>query len=143
MKYRLNGKGEEELSSLTLARYFSALFRASGGNIGAALRMWIACIKKVRGDTFDLSLPTVPDDSALRHLRPEWSAVLTQLLLHKQLTEQRLVTISDIPRFTLLDHLGTLGRMGLVTETQKQVLEIHPAVVLPLAERLSKKGLLP
>lgn len=142
MKFQLGSKREEDISPLTLARHFSSIFDESQGNIGAALRAWLAQIRKVRGDLLEIAPRARANFGALDALRPEWTAVLTQLILHKQLTETRLEEISGLPRHALRPDLTTLVRMGLVTETQKQVLELAPHMVHPVIGALTRRGII-
>lgn len=141
LKFALEGKEEAELSDLTLARLFSRHFDYSYGHVGAALRSWITHVRKVSSSSLDVRTPNGERWELLDELRPSLKALLVQLVLHKSLSRERLVHVTGERRVTLEHEVGTLIRMGLVTESQ-HALSINPFVHHAVIGRLSKRGLL-
>ena len=124
-KLRLGGKGEDELSAWRLARLFNTYFDYSRGNLAAALLGWIAHIDDVKDEELRLRIPSAVDPDMLEQLRPEWLALLQQLILHKQVTLPRLERITNVDSILLRWQLSALIRMGLLTESRQGVIEIN------------------
>ena len=95
MKFLLNGKGEDALSEIKLAKLFNRYFDYSGGNPGAALKAWIANISGVEGQTIHIRMPVVPDAGVLLEIEEEWKVLLIAMMLHKRLTYERVKNILD------------------------------------------------
>ncbi len=140
LKFRLGNKDEDSLGELALARLFSSHFDHTGGSVGATLRSWVANIRKVKGDSLEIGPPTRRDWEAIDTLRDNWVAILLQISLHKQLSIERLRRISGVGAAQLKDDVDALLRMGLVRESQRRVLEIEPAIIPALHERLMRRG---
>lgn len=140
LKFRLAGKDEDDLGELALARLFSSHFDHTGGSVGATLRSWVSSIHKVKGESLEIGPPVRRDWEAIDTLRDSWIALLLQICLHKQLSVERLRRVSGLPATELRDEVDVLLRMGLVRETQRRILEIEPAILVPLHERFSRRG---
>ncbi len=141
LQFALEGKEERELSDLKLARLFSRHFDYSSGHVGAALRSWITHVRKVSSSSLDVQTPNGARWELLDELRPSLKALLVQLVLHKSLSRERLVHVTREREAALEHEVGTLIRMGLVTESQ-HALSINPFVHHAVIGRLSKRGLL-
>ena len=140
MKYQLGLRTENEMGSIALARFFSSYFDHSGGSIGATLRAWIASIAKVKSDTLIIEQPARRDWESFDSLRPSWVALLVQLYLHKQMSFSRLSKVCPLPQHELRQALEPLLRTGIVSQSQRKILEIDPYVAPAIKERFEKLG---
>lgn len=140
LKFRLDGKPEADLGELAMARLFSRHFDHTGGSVGATLRAWVASIRRVKGGVLEIGPPVRRDWEALDALTDNWTALLLQLILHKQMSVERLRRVSGLPLAELNDDLEALTRMGLIKESQRHILELEPAILPVIAERFVRKG---
>ncbi|MEM1136892.1 MAG: hypothetical protein AAGI07_13725, partial [Bacteroidota bacterium] len=124
MKFKLNDVIEDEVSTWRLANLFAAVFDASNGNVGVALQTWISCVQKVEGNILTLSTPKLPAVDILRRLPSAWIIILIQLILHRQLTFEKLDKIMNFTEPQLAHHVAALKRSGLVEE-EKALLKIN------------------
>ena len=125
-KTTVNGKSEDNLSDFALARLFTRFFDFSAGNIGYALRAWVAHIESVNNEQLVLRPPVRPDTHAFEFLDDEQRVWLEQFILHKHLTIKRLGRLFHEDESTVRKKLKELQRLGLVTEFQSNILELNP-----------------
>ncbi len=142
LAFSYKGKIEDELTAVAKAQLFSAHFDLTGGRVGAALRSWLSSIERIKGDTIEVRQPTKRDWEAIDSLAPHWVAIVIQLLLHKQLSMDRLTRLCQVSAEKMKDQLDPLLRMGLVLESQRRVIELEPNLELVIHERFVKKGYL-
>ena len=143
MTFDLDETDEASLSGWRLARLFSHHFDASGGLIGAGLLSWIANVQSASEHSLTVRAPTRPSADALDALRPEWIAILIQLLLHKRLDRPRLARISRVPPTALDAQLDVLLRTHLVHESGQGILRIDRFMIHPIVERLRARKVIP
>jgi amino acid transporter len=141
LRFELAGRGEEDLGKWRQARLFSAVFDATGGMVGPALRSWLAQVRTVSDGVLRLEASSRRGDDVIDALPPESVALLLQLVLHKQLGRARLVRIAAESRVAVERDLERLVRMRLVTETPQQVLEINPFIQHVIVDRFARRGL--
>src|SRR5690606_32542593 len=101
---------------------------------------WVASIRRVKGGVLEIGPPVRRDWEALDALTDNWTALLLQLILHKQMSVERLRRVSGLPLAELNDDLEALTRMGLIKESQRHILELEPAILPVIAERFVRKG---
>lgn len=141
--FELDGTEESDLSEWRLARLFSQHFSYSRGIVGAALTSWITHIERADAGRIVVRTPTRSDWQVLDELRPEWLALLTQLLLHKRLTRERLVRLSRLESRDLDRQVDALRRMGLVQESRQGSLRLNRFLTHILIDRLRERRLIP
>jgi hypothetical protein len=73
----------------------------------------------------------------------EWIALLIQFVLHKRLSRDRLLHITQSSEPTLSVSINTLVRMGLVSESSAGVLELTRYGAHLIGAYLDERGLLP
>ena len=143
LKFELNGKDEDDLGNLKMARLFSRHFEYSGGSVGPALRSWITHIRtKAANAPLQLDMPNGAAWELLDDLRAPHKALLLQLVLHKALRRDQLARVSALDEGALKRDIDTLIRMGLLVESQQHDLSINPFVDHHVVDRLVQKGLL-
>ncbi|MCA9621326.1 MAG: ATP-binding protein, partial [Myxococcales bacterium] len=142
LKFSLDGKAEDTLSDLRLARLFNRHFDYSGGYLGAALRSWITHVRRVSGQSLEVTMPKAPEWEILDELRPSLVAILIELILHKTLSREQLRAISARPKHDVEQEVNVLLRAGLVVEGQGHGLTINPFLHHALILRLRRRGLL-
>ena len=141
-KFSLDGEAEDDLGELRLARLFSSFFDYSGGVVGAALRAWITHVDKASGDALSVRVPRAERWEVVDELKSEWTALLLELVLHKQISPRRLARVTKTTPEELARDLDPLRRAGLLVESRQRVLEINPFVHHIVANRLRRQGLL-
>ena len=142
LRFELDGRHEDQVTELALARFFSGLFEYSSGNVGFALHAWITCIEEVTGERLRLRRPDVPPLRILEHLGDEDLVWLRQFVLHRQLTPQRLARLFRIEPNEAARRAADLKRMGLLVEMQTGILETNPYVRPFLIQQLERGGML-
>ena len=140
--FDLVGTPEEELAPWQQARLFTRYFDYSGGLVAVALRAWLAHIDKVEGNTLRMHWPRRPRAEAIEGLRIDLSALLVQMIVHKQVTMRRLQRITGIPTEDLEADIGALTRMGLVRRDARNVMHVDRFVAHLVADSLRNQGML-
>lgn len=141
LSFVLGNTREEELAPWRQARLFTRYFDYSGGLVAAALRAWLSHIEKVDGNTLVMRWPKRPRVSVLDGLRIEMSALLLQLVLHKQVTLGRLCRITGQGEDALEADLGPLVRMGLVRRDSRDILHVDRYAAHWVTDRLRAQGM--
>jgi len=142
MKFLLNGKGEDALSEIKLAKLFNRYFDYSGGNPGAALKAWIANISGVEGQTIHIRMPVVPDAGVLLEIEEEWKVLLIAMMLHKRLSYERVKNILDADDEHTVSILGSMMRMGLVEERNEGLYNVSDLTGPHLITLFKQEGLI-
>jgi hypothetical protein len=140
-RYRLGRTEEEDLAPWRQARLFTRYFDYSGGMVGPALRGWLASIERIDGQTLVMRPPSELDGSVVDDLRVELLALLVQLVIHKQVTMERLARLTGLGA-RVADDIDRLVRMGLVRRDDKQVMHCDRYVSHIISDRLRGMGLL-
>ena len=141
LRFELGGRHEDQLTDFSLARFFSSVFEHTAGNVGFALRAWLTCIEEVAGEQLQLRRPGRPSLQALDRLGDEDRVWLQQLVLHKQLSSERLARLFRTEDDAARRRAAELKRMGLVVESQAGVLEINPYIHPLVTEQLDRGGI--
>ena len=94
-------------------------------------------------NVLQVTYPAALDDEAMEHVPPPCIAILVQLILHHQLTPERLARISGEPAVELQADLARLRRMGLIGRRRRELLEIEPTARHLVHRSLQRRGLLP
>ena len=123
------------------ARLFDAHFDYSHGNVGYALRAWVAHVDALADEVLAVRTPAPLDWDALDDLRPELVAVLLELLLHKQVTADKLARVTGRPIGDLRDVLAELVGVGLATQNRRRVVQLNPFVHVPVVDWLRRREL--
>jgi hypothetical protein len=141
LRFRWKEKEEEELSAREINRLFSRYFGVSNGNIGFALQLWLSHIESVHHQEMTISVPTPLKMPEIQH--PDWLVLLTQFVLHKHLSLDRLLRIFDgEPGQDMTQLLEGILRAGLVIEIAQKVYAIEPYVYPYLISSLKRAQLL-
>jgi len=136
VRFSLEGRPEANLGEWRIAQLFSQYFGATRGLVGTVLASWIANVEDVDEGTIQICAPKRAGWEVLDGLRPEWVAILVQLLLHKRLTRSRLQRISGMDAEELDGPLDVLTRMGLVIQSRHGVLRLDRFTRHAVIERL-------
>lgn len=142
LKFTLDRQPEESLSELVLARFFKRIYDYSGGNVGVALHAWISHIEKVEGDTVHLESPLLPDLSSLSRLPMEWMVVILQFLLHKTLSQVKLMRLMGWSEPQYLRFIDVLHRAGILQEREENLWSLNPYLVPCLTDQLRARKML-
>lgn len=142
LSFAWKGRPENRLSAVERAQLFMKAFDESGGRVGSALRTWVASIERIKGQSLEMRTPSRRDWEVVDELPPEQIALLVQLLLHKQLSFERMENVTGLPGRKLQDQLEPLLKSGLVVESQRRVLELDGGALLAIETRLVAMGVL-
>lgn len=142
LAFVLEGRDDPELSRLALARLFTRYYEYTGGNVGAALRAWAGHIRSVEEERIVMERPASVDLEVLDQLDMDLTAILLQLVLHRQLGFDRLERVSQVPVDRLLGQVRALQRMGLVTQTRQSVVELEDFAAHHVHTRLLQRRLI-
>ena len=142
LSFELAGTREEELAPWRQARLFTRYFDFSGGLVAVALRAWLSHIDKVDGNTLMVRWPKRPRSSVLDELRIEFVMLLINLVVHKQMTMNRLARLTGLREDALEADIGPLVRMGLVRRDAQNVLHVDRYVAHLVTERFRVQGML-
>jgi hypothetical protein len=142
ISFVLEGTAEDDLAPWRQARLFTRYFDFSGGLVAVALRAWLAHIDKVDANTLIMRWPKRPRAEMLGQLRVELSAILVQLVVHKQVTLRRLQRITGLPPEELESDIGALTRMGLVRRDSRDVMHVDRFVAHLVTDGLREEGML-
>jgi hypothetical protein len=142
LKFEIQSLSEDRFSNLKMARLFNAYFDISDGNIGCALHYWISNISGIRQDVLTMRRPEKISTEALNNLSVDWTIWLQQLILHKQLSLQRLEHISQLSDKAVHDIMHALKRSGIVVKEPTGFYSINPYIHSVLVKRLREIGML-
>lgn len=106
--------GKSDISEIALARLFNHYFNYTDGNPGMAMNAWLNSITRVEESRLITRPPRQPDTEALELLPAEWNVILAQLILHKRMSEAKLIRVFRNDFQELQTHLRSLVRAGLV-----------------------------
>lgn len=123
--FRLGGRDEAGLGEWRLARLFSQHFDYCDGAVGVGLQSWIAHITEVEGRTLEVVPPERPEPEVLHELPTEWISLLVEMVLHQQVTFERLERITELRPFVLRHLVSTLARMRLLESDKQGVIELN------------------
>lgn len=136
------GQAEDTVRQKTWDQLFRRLYRQSEGNIGMALRLWLAHLRVGEGATHWL------ETSVHRHDFPvledaEWYFVLLQLYLHRSLTHRRFIRLFPAEGADWAQvRIAELKRSQLLVPHDREVLELKPEVRFYLGQLFTEKGML-
>ncbi|MGK7394753.1 MAG: hypothetical protein ACNS62_09270 [Candidatus Cyclobacteriaceae bacterium M3_2C_046] len=137
-----NHRLEQYISELNMARLFNSYFEFSQGNPGVVLNTWLSSIRQIEGKKIEIGFPEEPDMNMLENINDEWLIILTQMLLHKRLSQEKLERIGGWAASQLLIHLNALKRAGLIQETIPGVYAINIFIEPFVVQVLKKKELI-
>ena len=140
LSFELSGRAQNRSSAWALARLFTQHFDYSRGNVGAALRSWISHVSRFSAGVIHLRSPRLPDWERLDSLRPDWAALLLELLFHKQMSLPRLSRVTALAPHQLELLIDALSRSGLVLEPRPGIFEVNPFLLQGVVDGLRRKG---
>ncbi len=114
-----------EMSAVKMADLFVKIYKFSRGNAGVVLAAWLAGIRRIENDSLWVDPVTNPNTDLIHQFSVDIKLIFVQLLLHKQLTKQKLVTISGLSSKRVEEHLKFLWRMGIFNKIRNDVYEIN------------------
>lgn len=114
-----------DLSAVKMADLFVKFYKFSRGNAGVTLAAWLSAIKKQENDMLWIEPLTVPNTDIIHQLSMDIKLILIQMLLHKQVTKQKLVIVSTLESERVATNLKFLWRMGLINKIRNEVYEIN------------------
>lgn len=141
LSLEVDGTPLPELSALPKARMFALIQERSGGNIGQALRAWVAAISHVEDEALFLTVPARIPPTLVGKLSAEEEAMLVSFEVHRALTKVRIGSLLDADPRAVEEVLGGLVRSGLVEESSPEVFEVSKFAYMTIWRYLHARGL--
>jgi amino acid transporter len=132
LEFVYNNVSEQFMSESKRKKLYLKFYQSSKGNVGVALRQWIANIVDVDenkitiSDDFNFDFPNLPDNL--------WKNILYQFHLHKNLNRTELYTIYGIDNKAWINRvIASMLKAQLLKTIEKNTFEINP-IVKPYVE---------
>ncbi|RMG70610.1 MAG: hypothetical protein D6722_08480, partial [Bacteroidetes bacterium] len=137
MSLTLNGIPEEDIRRREKLALFQKFHQRTRGNIGHALRLWLAQIQKVTEDTVHVAEPEYVEMPEID--RADWLIMLSQFVLHKRLYLDQIERIFAVEtRSDLQERVHHLVRAGLLMEIMPQRYALNPYTYPHLIQQLQR-----
>ena len=133
-------KRTSELSAVKFAGLFVKIYKFSNGNPGVALAAWLGSIKKVEKNSMLIEPVETPDPGFITRFKPDSVVIMVQLLVHRQMTQKRLIEAMNTEPDSVERELQFLWRMGMVNRLHNDVYEINIYWYPVLSQYLANKN---
>lgn len=140
--FKIDGVHEQNFSEIKQASLFSALFTYTKGNIGVALQAWLALINNVQEEEIELRNVTRPELTILTTLDSRWIALITNLILHKQLTVSRISTLFNWEEKRTMRLVEAMLRSGIIQKGAGNALVLNAFTEHLYIEKLTEMQIL-
>ncbi len=131
-----------ELNQVQIANLFNSYFNYSHGNPGTALHGWLSNIEKVSKDSLKICKPEDPSLDVLETLNEDWTMMLTQFVLHKRMTEEKVNRVIQWPEEEVKRFVLAMLRSGILIEKTSGIYHIDPYVQPFVVEILKEREVL-
>jgi hypothetical protein len=142
MKFTMGNHDEDEFSGIKLASMFNKYFNFSEGNPGAALNAWLSNIIKVTEKRIYIRFPQTPNADILMRLSDDWKVVLTEMILQKRLTFERISRIFFGDESTTKVVISSMLRAGIIQEKKERLYTVNQCIEPHLIKIFKKEELL-
>jgi hypothetical protein len=133
---------EDSLTEIKTAKLFDAYFNYAKGSPGVALNAWLANILSVNNETLTIRPVIMPSLSALREIHEDWQLILSLLILHKHLSNDRLIRIAKMDEHELEMVLLAMFRAALLIEKKAGVYMVNPNMEPLVVQVLKEKSVI-
>ena len=140
LKLRYKNKNINEANRVAMANIFSKYYKYSGGNIGSALNLWLANINNYDKGIIYTDFKNI-STFELNRIDTEGLLYLSQFVIHKHLTLNKLVDIMHSERINVSLKLKFLLRSGLI-ERHNKTYFIDRYMYASVIKLLKEKGIL-
>ena len=142
LKLRITGKKNTKIGSSEYAALFTRHFYFSTGNIGAALFSWVTSITSFDGEYVEISLPKQPNFLAFELLTEDQKIFVLQLLLHRQMSAEKLARIMKTSAQKINSDIDFLRRSGIIVEHQNKIFEVNRFLYIHIKHWFEKQNIL-
>jgi energy-coupling factor transporter ATP-binding protein EcfA2 len=142
LKFILNKKHENEMTTLDYARLFNSFFNLSSGNPGYALNLWLAGIRKFTGNIIEMEKPLVKEISFPENLHQDEIIYILQFILHRRFSLGRLSEVLQNDIESTEKAVRILLQKGILVEKFPEVYSLNPALEIHLVKDLKSLELL-
>lgn len=125
LKLVIDNKNEKYLRQWNYAKLFSQYHKLSNGNIKSTLNAWLSCITKVEDDTIYTHSPHRPETLPLYELSRRQIVILTQFIIHNNMSYERISAIWSQPISELKRDINILLRLKLLERKNDNVLGVN------------------
>ncbi|MEP1033483.1 hypothetical protein [Ekhidna sp.] len=128
-----------QISELKKASLFNDYFNYSKGSPGVTLNGWLSNITASSKDFVVVNKPVRPALDVFDELDEDWIMLLLQFILHKRLTEDKIIRITDWSKEQTSEKIHALLRSGVIVEKSSGIYNLdpilHPFILDALKER--------
>jgi len=142
MKFIMGRQEEDDFSGIKLAALFNKYFNFSEGNPGAALNSWLSNIVKVSDKKIYIRPPQTPNTNILMELSDDWKVVLTEMILQKRLTFERIRRIFFGDELMTRGIISSMLRAGIIEEKKEKLYMVNQCIEPHLLRIFRKEELL-
>jgi hypothetical protein len=130
----------KKLNKIREANLFNKLYKYSYGNINTALNLWLSKIDKYENETIFIDFPHI-NTFDLENIKTEDLLYLSQFVLHKNLTVNKLVNVMHTDKMTAIRKIKFLLRAGLIVK-HNRVYYLDKYMISITINILKEKGIL-
>ncbi|MEQ9289412.1 MAG: amino acid permease [Cyclobacteriaceae bacterium] len=141
LSIRYDAEGDQ-LSELQLAQLFNGYFNYSDGSPGTALNCWLTNIRKATGKELLIQKPVNPSIAVFKELSEEWSTALTQFVMHKRLSAEKLQRITGWEMSRAQSMVRAMLRSGVILEKASGIYHVDPYLQPFLVKALKENEVL-
>lgn len=142
LKFVMNNKPQEQMTSWDYARFFNHLFNLSGGNPGYAINLWLGSIKNISGNTILMEKPKGIDSCFTQDLTSEDAAYILQFILHRRFSTEHISKILQSDLESTRTKVRILYQKGILVEKYPGIFSLNPMLVPQLVKKLNSMELL-
>ncbi len=142
LHFAIGKRSEENLSELRLAPVFNKIFRLSGGNPGLAVTIWLGMISDYSNEILSMKSPVIPDFNVMEEFPDDWLIILTQIVLHKRVTKEKLLKILELELPVIENILNAMLMSGVVIEKTANLYMVNSCLQSALCEVLERNELI-
>ncbi|MFT6962157.1 MAG: amino acid transporter [Flammeovirgaceae bacterium] len=124
LRFRFEGKLENELTDWEMAGLFTKYFRETRGNIGFALQEWLSNIDVIEKSEITIHEPKNTDSDVLKRLPQKWFDAVEHFILHKKMLPSKFARLNKLGQEEADHFIKSMLRSQLIVE-QNGVLEIN------------------
>ncbi|MFK7953769.1 MAG: hypothetical protein AB8B73_13070 [Ekhidna sp.] len=131
-----------QINELKTASLFNDYFNYSKGCPGVTLNGWLSNITASGNDFITINKPASPSLKVFDELDNDWIMLLIQFVLHKRLTEAKIMRIAKWSSDLASEKIHAMMRAGLIIEKSNGVYNLDPVLHPFILDALKERELL-
>lgn len=139
---KISSEKEGQLNELQIASLFNSYFKYSKGSPGVTLNGWLAHIHRANKEYINVKRPVYPSLEVFDRLNEDWIMLAIQFVLHKRLSESKIMRISSWDVEQTKEMILALLRSGLIVEKAGGIYNIDPVIYSFMLDALKEREVL-